>query len=255
MKADLIGSIEAYVLERSSATTEELCTTFGISKNTLRKYLVELEKTGRVRKIYGGAIGIHLNAVEPEVHRAAKSNAAKNTIGRLAATLVEDGDIVFLDSGSTVAKIVPWLAQKRDLTIVTSSYPILCEAVKLSNVHLFFLGGEYYPNTNSFYDESMPARALSMNFNKLFLGCMGVTVEGGVTNTTHYETTLKLNIIQKSQKIILMADSTKIGKNALRTLCKVNDLHAFVTDTKPTDSFVKYCGKHKVNLLYDEKSY
>lgn len=253
MKLELLNALESYIIENGSVKTEDLCDTFSVSKNTLRKYLLELEKRGQVRKVYGGVIAIHMNKVEPETHRASVENDAKNAIGRIAAAMVDDGDVIFLDSGSTVAKIVPWLTQKKNLTIVTNSYPVITEAVKLPNVNLISLGGTYYENTNSFFDEEIPERTLGMNFTKLFLGCMGISIEGGVTNATYYETALKLNVIKKSEKVILVADKTKVGKNALRTLCRVSDLYAFVTDVKPPEYFVKYCKQHKINLVYNHE--
>lgn len=253
MKVELLNTLESYIITNAFVKTEELCSTFSVSKNTLRKYLTELEKRGQIRKIYGGVIAIHMDKVEPETRRASLASDAKVAIGRIAAAMVDDGDVIFLDSGSTVAKIVPWLSQKKNLTIVTNSYPVIMEAVKLTNINLISLGGTYYENTNSFFNEEIPERTLGMNFTKLFLGCMGVSIEGGVTNATYYETALKLNVIKRSEKVILVADKTKVGKNALRTLCKLSDLYAFVTDAKPAESFVKYCKQHKVNLMYNHE--
>jgi len=252
MKSERITTMEQYIFEKETVTIEELCNTFSLSTNTVRRYLTELGEKGRIRKIYGGAMIVHLNEIAPEPQRAILEISAKTTIGRLAASLIQDGDTIFLDSGSTVPMIVKFLDKTKHVTIITNSVPVITQGANMPNIDLICLGGQYYSNTNSFYSDDVLKSGQNMNFNKLFLGCAGITIESGITNTTYYETALKHVVMKNSEKIILLADRTKIGKNALRSLCKLNELYAFVTDVRPSDAIINYCQQHDISLLYDE---
>lgn len=251
MKNNLLNSIEKFISDKGSVKIEDLCVQFSVSTNTIRRYLIELEQRGNIRKTYGGAIFINLKEYAPEQQREIFENSAKLKIAKMAADLVEDGDVIFLDSGSTVGNMVQFLSSKKNITIVTHSVPVLIQAVNMSNIYLISLGGTHYKNTNSFFSNDLIDKCEQMNFSKLFLGCMGVTIEGGVTNITNYETALKTVVMKKSNNIILMADRTKIGKNAVISLCSLNDLYAFVTDEKPDDNIIRYCKQNNINLIYE----
>lgn len=251
LKSERLNGIREYIQKKETVTIEELCNEFSISPNTVRRYLTELEKMCAVRKIYGGAMVVHINESSAETHRASMEITAKAAIAKRAADMIEEGDVLFMDTGSTVAAMLDYLNPEKNVTIVSTSVPVIMKAIQLKNVNLICLGGMYYENTNSFYSNETLMESENMNFTKLFLGCTGITNKGEVTNTTYYETALKHVIIQKSDKIILTADHTKIGKNALRKLCDFSDLYAFVTDIKPNDNIIQRCSQNNVKLIYN----
>lgn len=250
MKSDRLLGVKEYIQEKETVTVEELCDEFSISPSTVRRYLTELENARLIRKIYGGAMVVHINEMKDETHRASVEISAKTKIAEIAAGLIEDGDVVFMDTGSTAAAMIDYIDHQKNITIVTTSVPVIFKAIEKKNINLVCLGGTYYENTNSFYSNETLTESENMNFTKLFLGCTAITNKGDVTNTTYYETTLKRVVIQKTEKVILIADHTKIGKNALRKLCGLSDLYAFVTDEKPNDNIIKRCEQNNVKLYY-----
>ena len=127
VRVDRINRMERYILENESVSLTDLAEHFDVSINTVRRDIGELLARGRVRKVYGGVAASlpSENLTGPQLlpfaKRAVMNSAEKQLIGSLAAPLVRDNSTVFLDSGSTVACMLPYLAQRQGLTIVTHS--------------------------------------------------------------------------------------------------------------------------------------
>ena len=139
MRVDRLNEMEEYILSEGTVPLEKLAARFDVSTNTVRRDVNELIKRGRIRKVYGGVSAItehdtNLTPVPLQV-RAVEHSTAKNIIGRLAAGMVSDGDTIFLDSGTTVACMVPYLAEKEDVTIVTHSLNVMCDHYGIALQH------------------------------------------------------------------------------------------------------------------------
>ncbi len=223
--------MEQYVLNHGTASLEELCHTFDVSMNTVRRDVADLLERGRLRKVYGGvSADTRLPSVIPLSERAQKNEAAKQTIGRLAASLVQDSMSVFLDSGSTTIQILPHLAEKRNVTVISHSMIALYEAAKYPDLHIIALGGLYNPTTSSFVGPNTLNDLSKMTMNLAFLAATGVTLDRGLTNTTYFEVEIKQTVARQNQNLVLMADHSKFGNNALLSFCAFDRLSAIVTD-------------------------
>jgi len=231
VRLDRLNEMEQYVLDRGTASLEELCRRFDVSLNTVRRDLADLLERGRLKKVYGG---VSAEARQPSViplsERALRNDAAKQAIGRLAAALVGDGMSVFLDSGSTTMRILPHLAEKRNVTVITHSLTALCEAAKYPDLHVIALGGLYNPSTSSFVGSNTLGDLGRMTMDLAFLAATGVTLERGLTNTTYFEAEVKQAVARQNQNLVLIADHSKFGGNALLTFCGFERLAAIVTD-------------------------
>lgn len=251
MKVSRLNSIEQYVISRETVSIDELCEVFGVSKNTIRRDLNELEMRGHITKVYGGVTATVASGAVPMPIRSGLNPSDKSLIGRLAAEEVADGDTVFLDSGTTTLCLLRYLVAKKRITIITHSLGALSEAAKYDNLNIISLGGIYNATTDSFVGLSSIDALSSMRITKAFMGATGVSLSAGMTNTTFLEAEIKRAVVQRADQIYLTADSSKMGREAIVTFCHLKDLSGFITDRKPPQEYVDLCHREHVKLRYE----
>ncbi len=250
MRLDRLNSMEQYILQNGTASLEDLATRFDISTNTVRRDLAELLDRGQIKKVYGGVSACTTQVPLPMSVRAERARDAKREIGRLAAELVEDHTTVFLDSGSTTVCILPYLANKSDITVITHSLSALYEASKYPDLRVIALGGQYSVPTSSYVGVSTLEMLSRMSIDLIFIAATGVSLDRGLTNTTYFEAEIKRTVVEHNKQIILMADHTKFDHTALFTFCEFKDLSGIVTDQKPSKPYLDTIEQKSIKLLY-----
>lgn len=251
MKISRLNAIEQYVIAKETVSIDELCEVFGVSKNTIRRDLNDLEARGHISKVYGGVTAISAGGVIlPAPVRQELNSADKNLIGRLAAAEVKDGDTIFLDSGTTTLCMLRHLTGRKKLTIVTHSLAAMFEASKYENLSLICPGGIYSPPTDSFVGLSTFEALNGMTINKAFMAATGISLESGMTNTTFLEAEIKRGVAHRAASVYLMADNSKLDKEAVISFCQLRDLTAFVTDRRPPERYVDFFRTHGIRVMY-----
>ena len=248
MRVERLHDMEQYVLQKHTASLEELAEKFHISLNTVRRDVQELLKRGQLKKVYGGVSAFNAKASLPLSVRAERQYAEKNAIGRLAATLVPDHTTVFLDSGSTTVHLLPYLVNKRNITLITHSLSALYEAAKYPNLNVIALGGQYSPSTASYVGASTLQTLSAMSIDMIFVAASGVSIEQGMTNNTYFEAELKRSVTSKNKNIILMADHTKFDSSALFTFCDLSRISTVVSDTLLPETYRLYFQQNDIHL-------
>jgi len=242
--------MEACILEQNTVTLESLSSGFGVSMNTIRRDVNELLKRGRVRKIYGGVAAVRTEEMVPSERRQVINMTAKEEIGHLAAEFVKDGDVVFLDSGTTVPCVIPHLAEKKEITILTYSLAAMNEAAKYPSLKLISLGGYYNRQTDSFFGLSGADGLGGISIDIVLIAATGVSVSNGLTNSSYFETEMKKQAVSSGGKTVLMADASKFGKAALRSFCSIQDLYGIATDKKPEKKYLDIIKENGILLKY-----
>jgi DeoR family myo-inositol catabolism operon transcriptional repressor len=253
VRVDRLNEMEEYILSEGTVPLEKLAARFDVSTNTVRRDVNELIKRGRIRKVYGGVSAItehdtNLTPVPLQV-RAVEHSTAKNIIGRLAAGMVSDGDTIFLDSGTTVACMVPYLAEKEDVTIVTHSLNVMYEAAKYPSLNIIALGGYYNHATSSYSGISTLDPLSSISTNAAFIAATGVSLEKGLTHTTYFEAETKKKVVQTSSRVILCADDSKFGRASTLSFYQFEDLYAVVTNKMPDKKFLDAISYNNILLV------
>ena len=251
MKISRLNSIEQYVISKETVSIDELCEVFGVSKNTIRRDLNDLEARGHIAKVYGGVTTVGSPGAVPMPVRSGLNSADKNQIGILAASEVQDGDTIFIDSGSTTVCLLRYLASRKRVTVITHSLNAMSEASKFENLSLISLGGIYNAATDSFTGLSTFEALSGMTINKAFMAATGVSLESGMTNTTFLEAEIKRGVVQRASSVYLMADSSKLDKSAVISFCQLADLTAFITDRCPPEKYLRFFREHDSRVLYD----
>ncbi|MCI1982470.1 MAG: DeoR/GlpR family DNA-binding transcription regulator [Oscillospiraceae bacterium] len=245
MKINRLDQIEQYITANQTVSLDKLCEVFGISKNTVRRDINDLVKKGNVRKVYGG-VTAEKRSLVPFEERNIKSRKEKQIICQKAAESVNDGDVIYIDSGTTTANLVDFLKGK-NITILTQSLNVVLNALPYSELKIFLLGGNLIRDTNSFSILNMNILE-RYNINKAFMAAAGLSIENGVTNSSPLEYEIKKSIVKKSDKSYLLADHSKFGNSSLMTFCRLEDISCIVTDREPPKKFLSFFEKHSIEL-------
>ncbi len=229
--------IVASVRERGFVTVAELCANLAVSEATIRRDLDTLSQEGQLRRLRGGAGDIG-GSIQPErdprhfAEVAKSAPAAKQAIAQRAATLIEDGDVVGLDSGTTVAALAPLLVE-RQLTVVTSSLAVIQALESAPAVDLMVVGGIVRSTYRSMVGTWAESMLRQVRMDKAFLGTSGIAPDGAVLDTTPSEVPIKRGLMASSERCFLMADAEKFPGSGFMSVGHVTQFDALITDREP----------------------
>ncbi len=249
MRSARLDAMEQYILQNEEVSIRELLTHFSVSINTLRRDLDDLEARGHVEKKYGGAAARTPASLTPMPKRFQLNMQKKRAIGERAAEIIPDGATVFIDSGSTTYNIIPFLDQKRGLTLVTHSLVALNEASLLKEVNTISLGGIYNASLGAFVGFSALETVKTLSVKIAVMAATGVSIRHGLSNTTYFEAEIKRAVAARAEKVVLLADRTKFGKEALITYCPLERVSTVVTDASPPAEYASFFQKKGIELL------
>ena len=221
-----------YVNNAKKATVNELSALIGVSKVTVRRYIRELEEKGLVIKTHGGVLSLNndLNNEIPYASKIDRNIAEKRKIGRAAAQLIEDGDVIILDAGSTTLEIVKNLANKY-ITIITNDIKIAFELAARPNINLIVVGGTVQKNVYTIIGAEAEKFLSKIHVNKTFLGADAIDLEHGITNRTFEEVAIKQAMIRATDEVILVVDHSKLNKKAFAEVCPIEKIDTLVIDS------------------------
>lgn len=250
MKSYRIQEIENYIIKHENVSINTLCSVFDVSKNTIRRDISELEKKGTIKKVYGG---VTLNQDKkntiPFSEREIKNKSKKQLIAEAASALVNDGDIIFIDSGTTTMHMIPFLGHKKNLTIITNNINALIAAVMYPNLNVVSPGGTLFRKTNSLIGIEAVNFLKTYNICKAFMATTGVSLSKGVTNSSSIEYHVKKTVVEKSDKVIVLADNSKLDVASLMTYCELDEVDTFITDKVPPKTFENFFKESDTELI------
>ena len=217
----------------------DLCERLGVSEMTIRRDLAELEREGVLRRTHGGAISARGRSYEPPfLTRATSNQEQKARIGRLAASLVEEGDSVALDIGTTTLEIARALHEKRNLTVLTNSLHIANILASHPTIRLIVIGGILRPVELSMVGGLAEQSYREFFVDKLFLGVGGLSVEAGLTEYSLEDALVKRAMIKNAKERFVVADASKLNRVAFVHVAALSDVHALITDASADDAIV-----------------
>ena len=236
MRNDRLLEMEKVIGQSGTISMTELCDLFNVSMNTVRRDVAELRRRGDVEKVYGGVCAVENNGsvLRPFTERQTIADAAKRAICREAAKLLEDGDVVFVDSGTTMVHLVDNLASRQELTIITNNLALVQQAIPYDNLRMIVLPGQLRRKTNSLTGLETVRALRQYNIRKAFLAATGSTLTG-VTNSSPQEYEIKRTALECSDERILLLCKQKFGHAGLMTYADFQDFHYIVTD-QPLDA-------------------
>ena len=247
MRLYRMQELKDYIQQHEKASIDELCQAMGVSKSTLRRDLDLLAGEGWIEKVYGGVKYRDSSQLIPYENRGVLNAEAKRAIGRRAGELVEEGDVLFLDSGTTTPYMLESLSGKH-VTVLTHSISVINAAGALPDVALFALPGLYYPKTKSFRCMDTVAFLRKYNITKAFMAASGFS-RSGVTNSATWEYDIKQYVAHNAQKVYLCIDSAKFGVTRMMTYCEAEQLTGIVCEAAPGEEWLEYLEEKGVQLI------
>lgn len=222
--------------EHNIVKISDIAARFNISNLTARRDVDTLQSQNLVRRIHGGAILVSPSAISTESPKAYRSTIHKElrAIGKLAASLVQEGESLFVGNGSTTLAAAHYLRGMSSLTILTSSLSVINELVGTDNT-LYALGG--YLDYNELFFSGTFAQAMLEQFSvdKAIIGCGGISMGLGVLEYNPDGANLHRTIVRNSSRTILVCSSSKFRNNALSIVCPLTDIDVLVTDENLSD--------------------
>lgn len=248
LKSFRLQEMEQYILEHGMVSMEELKEAFQISMNTVRLDVAQLASKGTVRKVYGGVCSTR-SSLEPFHERETKNISGKRAVGKAAAALVKDGDIIYIDSGTTTMYLMEYLGERKNVTVLTNNLNAINRALPYLDLNIISLPGVLERKTNSFVSTDTVKTLEKYNINKAFMASSGILENGTITNSLPLEFEIKKAAIAKSEEVYLMIDAGKYGKSALLTYAVMEDLTGIIVDSGVGKGLMELCSRSSVELF------
>lgn len=241
------SAILTLVREKGGASVGDLATELDVSESTIRRDLNDLDRQGKLQRVRGG--GTSDEDDQPFAHVATRAANEKERVGRAAAALVNDRDVVLIDIGTTCARVARHL-RGRDVTVVTASLAVIDELRDDRSTELIVLGGLLRPSYLSMVG-TLTEHALSqLSADIAFLGTSGVRPDGTVLDSTGTEVPIKRAIMASSERTCLLATSDKFPGSGLLPVCSAGDIDTFITTTNPTTAPLPLLGSTDTEVLF-----
>lgn len=199
------------IKQKGSVKVADLVEKFNSSESTIRRDLVQLENLNYLKRVHGGAVSVQSKLIEKSYEDKRSQNCnEKNLIARYAASLVEDGDSIYIDSGTTTFQMIEYLSEKQ-IMVVTNGLSNV-EALIEHNIPCFVLGGKIKQSTKAVVGYEAISTLNRYRFDKCFMGANGVHSLHGYTTPDPEEAMIKENAIKASNEVYILADGSKFGE-------------------------------------------
>ncbi len=230
-------------------TIAEFMTAFNISIETVRRDLAILEKQGSIQKVYGGAKIKDISFSEPTMeNRMVHRLLQKEAIGRKCSEFIHDGDCIFIDSGSTTYHIAKYLTNKKNLTIITNSIPVVNELMN-TDFEIIIIGGKIRHNERSVVTYDYIFNFSELNIQKSFICAGGITLENGISDFHMQEAVTRKIIIGRSKELFVAADSSKFHRDVTISIAPLSKIDYIITDANLDRNTVNNFKKTTTTLL------
>lgn len=228
--------IMEFIREDGQAKVQDLSRLFKVTEVTIRQDLEKLEQQGLITREHGGAIlsNAGLNVKDFTLLNQ-KNMEAKKAIAREAIKLIHDGETIILDSGSTTTELAKLISGFSNLTVITNALNIAIILGSDLGINLNVTGGEFKSPTLSLTGVKAANYFADIHADKLFLATAGINLKTGLTYPSFSDLPVKKAMIDVSDKVYLVADSTKIGTSSFASLGALSLVDHIITDSNITE--------------------
>ncbi|MGO4213494.1 DeoR/GlpR family DNA-binding transcription regulator [Terriglobus sp. 2YAB30_2] len=229
---------------------QDLAQRFSTTSVTIRNDLNELQKRGLLQRSHGGALKPDSRLYEsPFQDRIQSHIEEKRRIGILAASLIQDGEIVILDSGTTTGEIAKQIKNRPRLQVITNGVNIANELLGARGVHTTILGGTLRSDSASIVGRSAEDMLSQLSADKLFMGGAGCDPDFGASGADLEEAMVNRAMLRIARETILVADSSKFDKRSMSRIATFSEIHTVISDTNMPVAIQEKIRSHGCNLL------
>ena len=228
-------AMASLVISRGRASVTDLAQEYDVTTETVRRDLAALDRAGILRRVHGGAVPARaLHVVEPGVMERETTRADyKDAIAEAAVDyLPVSGGSVLLDAGTTTGRIAAVLPSDRDLVVVTNSVPIASRLAAMPTVSLHLLGGRVRGLTQAAVGEPALRALDALRVDVAFIGTNGISVSHGLSTPDSEEAAVKRAMVRSASYVVVVADSTKVGRESLMSFAPIDRVDVLITDSE-----------------------
>ena len=217
--------------QNKKVTVAELVHLFNVSSATVRSDLRELNDKGQIIRTHGGAIVETGASFEPDTEQKRDLNlAAKQQIARIAIELVNDGDTVIFDTGTTTLELAKLLNQHRRVTAVTNDFEIARVLEEMNSINVLMLGGEIRKKFHCTVGAAGINMLAQLTVDKVFLGTNSLSISKGASTPNIQQAETKKAMIASAKKVILLCSNNKLGKDSFAHFASLDQIDTLVID-------------------------
>lgn len=226
------NKILSHLYDKKSITVQDMAALFNVTEETIRRDLRAMESKGLVIRTHGGAVLADDINMEVSLEiREGINTKGKDSIGQIAASLVKDGDTLFMDASTSSLYVAKHLKKKQGLTIITNAERIVLELGQCDNISLISTGGYVRKKSLSCVGRAAEAAVSSYHADKVFFSCKGFSPKLGATDSNEQESIIRRLMIQHSEEAIFLCDHTKFDRLGYTATAQLDDLTYLITDT------------------------
>jgi DeoR family transcriptional regulator, aga operon transcriptional repressor len=230
----------------------DLAEKLDLSPVTIRRDLIMLEKEGLCVRKRGGAIR-STQGVTVEIPYDIKKNrniTEKSRIAKAALGLVENGDTILMDAGSTIYSLACLLHSRERLTVVTHDLNIAVKLAANPNINLICTGGIARANVFTLQGSQVVDFIRNLRVDKSFIGADAIHADGTISNVNIEEVPIKQAMIKAANQVILLTDSSKFGITGFARVCDITDVDYIITDNNAPEEFRACCNERQVKTVF-----
>lgn len=239
------------IKSQSAVTTAELTERFDVSIETIRKDLMFLEKNNQLNRVHGGAVIKAASGHWLDLQRRINDNKeAKRELSRLATELINEGDTIAVDAGSTALEFAQELKERfKTLTVVTHSLDVFNRINGFKNFTVILCGGYFLSEENAFYGAFTIKMLDDIHVGKAFIFPSAVSIKHGVCDYNPLLYDVQKKLLTVADQIIVLADSSKFEKNALLKVCDIDQKHIYVSDSALPAKIKEIYKSNNINII------
>jgi DeoR family fructose operon transcriptional repressor len=230
-------AIADLVARHGRVSVTDVAERYDVTAETVRRDLALLERLGHIRRVHGGAVpATALTMSEPGLAERENTRAGhKDRIAAAAANFLPGaGGSIILDAGTTTSRIAAILPSETDVTVATNSVPIAARLAGIGSIHLHLIGGRVRGTTQAAVGPEALRFLDILNVDVAFIGTNALTIEHGLSTPDADEAAVKRAMVQRADRVVVVADSSKIGRRHLLSFAPLEAVDVLVTDTDLT---------------------
>ncbi|WP_332646623.1 DeoR/GlpR family DNA-binding transcription regulator [Lysinibacillus sp. 54212] len=241
--------IKEILEEKEVIKLSSLCERLDVSMETIRRDIQLLVEQGEVEKFYGGVKLVEKEKAESLLTTRLNENLSqKENIAQRCASFIEEGDSIYLDSGTTTFQIAKYIKHYKRLTVITNSLPIILELMN-SDINVIIIGGKLRQSENSITAYDFLFNFERLNISKAFICTSGISLEKGLSDYNVEEVQTRRQIIKLANTVYIAADHSKFNRDVAVKICDLKEVDYIVTDIILDTSYLKKFEKQGVRIV------
>lgn len=241
--------LRALIRENGVIRVEDLCRRLKVSAATVRRDLDQLERSGGIRRVHGGAVSVESRLDEPLFEdKTSLAAREKRRIAEAALEFIEPDDTIYLDGGSTVLELARLVRERTSLTVVTNSVHAAHELAG-RGPRLIIIGGELRRLSQTLVGPLTRLVLQELHLDKAFMGTIGFALGEGLTTTDPSEAFTKEIVMAQAQQVFVLADSSKAGKVSFASAGRWENVHVLITDKGLDKNFAKDLVSKEIKVI------